>query len=100
MARPKSMTDFSNLIDPSYSLSRRERPRKKSSISLAAGLIMASEAQSPKSAVLLPSQVNGAQERTNSEGLFYAYIQKVLRMFSFHLHSAVMSHESKLAGGD
>lgn len=81
MARPKSMPDFTSLLDASYSplagISEKERPRKKPSISLAAGLIMASETQSPKSLPHTPQQSNGTDREGWNEGLFYAYAQKV-----------------------
>lgn len=85
MARPKSMPDFASLLDPSYEPladrhPEKDRPRKKASISLAAGLIMAAETQSPKSLVASPrrgSKEDANTEAESSEGLFYAYAQKV-----------------------
>jgi hypothetical protein len=96
MARPKSMPDFTSLLDASSSPPVRtyenERPRKKPSISLAAGLIMASSESnsahaSPRSAMMPPPapppRPSSAEKKGNyrgewSEGLFYAYAQKVL----------------------
>lgn len=74
MARPKSMPDFSALLDASTPLSGKDQPRKKPSISLAAGLIMASE--SPKS---MPNTPQHPQAKAGewSDNLFYAYAQKV-----------------------
>lgn len=72
MSRPKSMTDFSNLLTSSQQ-SILEKPRKKPSISLAAGLIMAAE--SPKSIPNTPSQSHGGGGI--SDNLFYAYGRRV-----------------------
>lgn len=90
MSRPKSMSDFTNLFDTTYTplagYAERDRRRKKPSISLAAGLIMngngASETQSPASprkstTTSSPQQPNIGNESGWSEGLFYAYAQKV-----------------------
>ncbi|KAF2475577.1 uncharacterized protein BDR25DRAFT_254606, partial [Lindgomyces ingoldianus] len=79
MARPKSMPDFSHLLladasTPSPHVPEKERPRKKPSISLAAGLIMASE--SPRSVPNTPQQTQGKNDATCSDNLFYAYAQK------------------------
>jgi hypothetical protein len=74
------MSDFASLLDASYHpvSPEKERPRKKPSISLAAGLIMASETQSPRSLPLTPQQTQQQQEQDGwSQGLFYAYAQKV-----------------------
>ncbi|KAF2649256.1 hypothetical protein K491DRAFT_669299 [Lophiostoma macrostomum CBS 122681] len=79
MSRPKSMSDFASLLDASYTpvAFEKDRPRKKPSISLAAGLIMA-EMQSPKTLPHTPQQTQQQQEQDGwSEGLFYAYAQKV-----------------------
>ncbi|ORX93933.1 hypothetical protein BCR34DRAFT_580269 [Clohesyomyces aquaticus] len=83
MARPKSMPDFSHLLFDASGMpiphEGRERdhsrPRKKPSISLAAGLIMASD--SPKSIPNTPQHTQGAHEGGYSNTLFYAYAQKV-----------------------
>ena len=79
MARPKSMPDFASLLDASYTPvpPEKERYRKKPSISLAAGLIMASETQSPRSYPHTPQQAQQQEQDGWSEGLFYAYAQKV-----------------------
>lgn len=74
-----SMPDFSTLLDASAPLhSRREPPRKKPSISLAAGLIMATT-DSPKSLPMTPQQQLGNMGPDWSDNLFYAYAQKVYR---------------------
>lgn len=75
MSRPKSMPDFSALLDASTPLTTREQPRKKPSISLAAGLIMASE--SPKSVPNTPQLAQRKSAGDWSDNLFYAYAQKV-----------------------
>ncbi|KAF2677958.1 hypothetical protein K458DRAFT_318196 [Lentithecium fluviatile CBS 122367] len=74
MSRPMSMPDFSALLDASTPLhSRREIPRKKPSISLAAGLIMATT-DSPKSLPNTPQQGKvGKIGEEWSHNLFYAY---------------------------
>lgn len=81
MSRPKSMSDFASLLDTSYQplagISEKQRPRKKGSISLATGLIMASDMQSRRDSVMSPRAVNVANESGYSEALFYAYAQKV-----------------------
>ncbi|KAF2186367.1 hypothetical protein K469DRAFT_631222, partial [Zopfia rhizophila CBS 207.26] len=76
MARPKSMPDFSYLLasTPSPLLPEKERPRKKPSISLAAGLIMAAE--SPKSIPNTPQRAQQNHKGGYSDNLFYAYAQK------------------------
>ncbi|KAF2249651.1 hypothetical protein BU26DRAFT_454925 [Trematosphaeria pertusa] len=75
MSRPKSMPDFSALLDASTPLPEHERPRKKPSISLAAGLIMASE--SPRSTPNTPQlRALGRNGDGWSDNLFYAYAQK------------------------
>ncbi|OAL57204.1 hypothetical protein IQ07DRAFT_30302 [Pyrenochaeta sp. DS3sAY3a] len=94
MSRPKSMPDFTVLMDASTPIfekrihNRRstsperklEHLRKKPSISLAAGLIMNSE--SPKTTGPIPSPRKQSRERTieeevdgqdDQDGLFYAY---------------------------
>ncbi|CAO2650236.1 Nn.00g015280.m01.CDS01 [Neocucurbitaria sp. VM-36] len=93
MSRPKSMPDFTALMDASTPLfekrihnrrqtspGKKAHPRKNPSISLAAGLIMNTE--SPKSTGPLPSprkqsrdrMLEGAQEdQDERESLFYAY---------------------------
>jgi hypothetical protein len=97
MSRPKSMPDFSALLDASTPLfearaqNRRQTspvrgqgyPRKKVSISLAAGLIM-NGTDNPKNAGALDSpykqSLDGTQEEDQhvSEGaLFHAYALKV-----------------------
>jgi hypothetical protein len=77
MSRPMSMPDFSALLDASTPLhSRRELPRKKPSISLAAGLIMATT-ESPKSLYNSPQQPLTKAGIDWSDSLFYAYAQKV-----------------------
>ena len=76
MSRPMSMPDFSALLDASTPLhNRRELPRKKPSISLAAGLIMATE--SPKSFPNTPQPPLSKIAPDWSDNLFYAYAQKV-----------------------
>ncbi|KAF2737397.1 hypothetical protein EJ04DRAFT_510291 [Polyplosphaeria fusca] len=76
MARPKSMPDFSALLDASTPLTAREHARKKPSISLAAGLIMNST-ESPKNFSNSPVRMRQDGEGELSENLFYAYAQKV-----------------------
>jgi hypothetical protein len=93
MARPKSMGDFTNLLDPSYEPlaghhPEKDRPRKKASISLAAGLIMNSEIQSPKSMIASPRRdrkTEGSRDSGATEGLFYAYAQTVCVHMSKYL---------------
>lgn len=84
MARPKSMSDFSALLDASTPIPPSERPRKKPSISLAAGLIMASE--SPRTIESMSQHLNSngyppgggrGNEGVGNGNLFYAYAQKV-----------------------
>lgn len=75
MARPKSMPDFTALIDAPTPLHGKEFPKKKPSISLAAGLIMASE--SPRSIPNTPQHFGQGKNGEWSENLFYAYAQKV-----------------------
>ncbi|KAH7130079.1 hypothetical protein B0J11DRAFT_243742 [Dendryphion nanum] len=95
MSRPKSMSDFTALLDasmppPMHPYDKgKEHPRKKPSISLAAGLIMASaETQSPRSFVntsssstttMTTTSQDSNRKETNtvdwSDGLFYAYAQ-------------------------
>jgi hypothetical protein len=85
MARPKSMSDFSQLQDQHTPLGKGygvERPRKKPSISLAAGLIMNSEmnTHTPRSIPPTPQDSRSPSRydgRAYSENLFYAYAQKV-----------------------
>lgn len=73
MARPKSMTDFQALIDATNG---QGLGRKKPSISLAAGLMMASEG--PRSRPGTPAQAHSHSTMGPwSENLFYAYAQKV-----------------------
>ncbi|PVI02445.1 hypothetical protein DM02DRAFT_522927 [Periconia macrospinosa] len=76
MARPKSMPDFAALLDASKPISWREAPRKKPSISLAAGLIMATE--SPKNGYMsdMPQRRDSQGLEDWSDNLFYAYAQK------------------------
>lgn len=70
------MPDFSTLLDASAPLhNRREVPRKKPSISLAAGLIMATD--SPKILSSTPQQESSKIGPDWSDNLFYAYAQKV-----------------------
>jgi len=73
MARPKSMPDFQALVDASTPLNGLTR--KKPSISLAAGLIMA--ADSPRYSPQTLHQTPG-KNTDYSDNLFYAYAQKVL----------------------
>ncbi|KAF2707844.1 hypothetical protein K504DRAFT_446940 [Pleomassaria siparia CBS 279.74] len=84
MARPKSMSDFSQLLDQHTPLGKGygvERPRKKPSISLAAGLIMNADSNThtPRSIPPTP-QIALSPPRSDvggySENLFYAYAQK------------------------
>ena len=77
MSRPMSMPDFSALLDASTPLqSRREQPRKKPSISLAAGLIMATT-ESPRTQPNTPLPPLSKIAPDWSDNLFYAYAQKV-----------------------
>ncbi|KAF2008012.1 hypothetical protein P154DRAFT_568835 [Amniculicola lignicola CBS 123094] len=69
MSRPKSMTDFAQLLE----VSKPTFPRKKPSVSLAAGLIMATE--SPRQHPSSPQLMHGKSEGTR-DNLFYAYAQK------------------------
>jgi hypothetical protein len=72
-----SMPDFSALLDASAPLhSRRELPRKKPSISLAAGLIMATT-ESPRSQPITPQPPLSKIAPDWSDNLYYAYAQKV-----------------------
>ncbi|KAF1849202.1 uncharacterized protein K460DRAFT_330936 [Cucurbitaria berberidis CBS 394.84] len=93
MSRPKSMPDFTALMDASTPLfekrihnrrqtspERKAHPRKNPSISLAAGLIM--NAETPKSTGPLSSPTRQSRERVVEEGpeeqddggiMFYAY---------------------------
>ncbi|KAJ4299342.1 hypothetical protein N0V90_004587 [Kalmusia sp. IMI 367209] len=69
------MTDFQSLIDASTPLNGQGLPRKKPSISLAAGLMMTSE--SPRSMPGTPAQMQTTSASGPwSENLFYAYAQK------------------------
>jgi hypothetical protein len=78
MARPKSMPDFAALIDPSSPLPWKEHQRKKPSISLAAGLIMATESPKMGHMTTSPSPLGKVQHGEDwSENLFYAYALKV-----------------------
>ncbi|KAK3214471.1 hypothetical protein GRF29_19g262764 [Pseudopithomyces chartarum] len=76
-SRPKSMSDFQSLLDASASVNGNGHPRKKSSISLAQGLMMTTE--SPRS-YSLPDESSVAnpapQDGPWSQNLFYAYAQK------------------------
>lgn len=83
-SRPKSMSDFAALLDASTPIHSSERPRKKPSISLAAGLIMNSE--SPRTLESMSQHMNGgglapggsrSSEGASNGNLFYAYAQKV-----------------------
>ncbi|CAI6342484.1 unnamed protein product [Periconia digitata] len=80
MARPKSMPDFAALLDSSKTVPWKEHPRKKPSISLAAGLIMATD--SPTKNAYAPGVPTRKDSNSNepqdwSDNLFYAYAQKV-----------------------
>jgi len=84
MARPKSMSDFSQLLDQHTPLGKGygiERPRKKPSISLATGLIMNQSSEgTPRSGPATPRDTNSSPRQDAkgySENLFYAYAQKV-----------------------
>lgn len=76
------MSDFSSLLDQHTPLGKGygvERPRKKPSISLAAGLIMNSDTNTPRSMPATPQYANSPPRhdgRGYSENLFYAYAQK------------------------
>lgn len=78
MARPKSLPDFAALLDASKPTPWKDHQRKKPSISLAAGLIMATT-ESPKSTSMpdAPRRKSSQGPEDWSENLFYAYAQKV-----------------------
>lgn len=84
------MSDFSQLLDLHTPLGKGygvERPRKKPSISLAAGLIMNSDmnTHTPRSMPPTPQDSRSPPRhdaRGYSENLFYAYAQKVRHLLS------------------
>ncbi|KAF9729416.1 hypothetical protein PMIN06_005868 [Paraphaeosphaeria minitans] len=82
-ARPKSMSDFQSLSDASTplnalnALNGQGLPRKKPSISLAAGLMMTTESPRNFSRPTTPATAHAAAAGSPwSENLFYAYAQK------------------------
>lgn len=72
------MSDFQSLLDASTPLNGQGLPRKKPSISLAAGLMMTNESPRPYSLPDTPAMAQSSSASGPwSENLFYAYAQKV-----------------------